>query len=61
MDKINATVTIPRQDWEALKKKAESLGMNRTKLLTLIARGQISMTQIVLEGEEHLLGESSAN
>ena len=59
MDKINATVKLNKQDWETLKKKAESLGMNRTKLLTLIARGQVTVNQVTLKGEEKLLREFS--
>ena len=57
MEQVNATIRISKQDWEALKQKAQNLGMNRTKLLTLIARGEITIEKIFLE-EELLLGES---
>jgi predicted DNA binding CopG/RHH family protein len=57
MEQVNATIRISKQDWEALKQKAQNLGMNRTKLLTLIARGEITVEKIFLE-EELLLGES---
>lgn len=56
MDQVNATIRINKEDWEALKKKAEILGMNRTKLFTQIARGKITIEKIFLE-EEKLLGE----
>lgn len=57
MEQVNATIRINKQDWEALKQKAQNIGMNRTKLLTLIARGEITIEKIFLE-EELLLGES---
>lgn len=57
MEQVNATIRISKQDWEALKQKAQNLGMNSTKLLIIIARGEITIEKIFLE-EELLLGES---
>ncbi|WP_086685623.1 hypothetical protein [Nostoc sp. T09] len=55
---VNATLRMTSQDWEALRIKAEQLGMNRTKFLIQIARGEIRLEKGILLEDKQLLGES---
>lgn len=57
-NKVNATVLMERDDWEALNLIARQLGYSRTQFLTQIATGgiKIEKNRIAVE-EEKLLGE----
>lgn len=66
-DRINATVRMHRDEWEAIKAIAQGLKMRGVReLLTAIASGKIKLvsnfpTQPLAEQDRRLLGESSAS
>lgn len=45
-------MSLTLQDWEDLDNQAKALGINRTKLITLIAQSDISENEIVLNINE---------
>jgi predicted DNA binding CopG/RHH family protein len=57
---VNATLRMSAQDWDALREKAEQMGLNRTKFLTQIARGEIRLEKGILIEDKQILGESLA-
>jgi|GEM_PF-3815797 predicted DNA-binding ribbon-helix-helix protein len=60
-EKINATIRIEREYWEALDGKARSMGMNRTQLLREIALGYIQGQKALKTEEKEILGKSLAS
>ncbi len=37
------SIRIPPRNWDALKRKAQILGLNRTELINLIAEGKVAI------------------
>jgi len=57
--KINATVRLEEEDWEALEDKAKAMGMkSRTELLRKIARGYVETRKALSTEEKQVLGKS---
>ena len=57
--KINATLWMEQEDWDALEDMAKALGMTRTQLVTRIARGEVIQERISINlTQKEILGKS---